>query len=116
MSGRKVVGKITLYGDEEEEAVDDSVRFGTVLIIFTLGYLMPTGIRINKKQPIYSNAKCFLINVLSGWLIIPWIIQLYRAIRSEDEPKLDPEQERLGRWLFWGQYLFFLFPSAFGRK
>lgn len=59
-----------------------------VLIVFgvSLGlYFLPTIVAIARKVP--NVGSVFVVNLLLGWLLVPWVIALAMAVRSVPQPK-----------------------------
>ena len=54
-----------------------------VISIFTLGYLLPTGISIGRKRT--NTVAIFVLNLFLGWSIIGWVIALIWAVAADDK-------------------------------
>lgn len=60
------------------------VTFGLLVIVLSLGYLLPTGIAIIRART--NTGSIFVLNLFLGWTFVAWVIALMWAV-AKDETK-----------------------------
>jgi len=53
-----------------------------LISVFTLGYLLPTGIAIGRKRS--NTGAIFVLDLFLGWSIIGWVVALVWAVAKDD--------------------------------
>jgi uncharacterized protein with PQ loop repeat len=57
------------------------VTIGVLLSLFTLFYLLPTGIAIIRARS--NTAAIFVLNLFLGWTLIGWVIALTWSVAED---------------------------------
>jgi hypothetical protein len=59
------------------------ILFGILICLFSLGYLIPTGIAIMRKRT--NTMAIFVLNLFLGWTLLGWVIALIWSVASDKE-------------------------------
>lgn len=61
------------------------IILGILLSLFTLFYLLPTGIAIARSRT--NTGSIFVLNLFLGWTFVGWVVALIWAVAKDTESK-----------------------------